>query len=139
MPILSFDPDVERYVSLATFRRNGAEVLTPVWIAQSGERFYVFSEGTAPKVKRLQANPKAKLASCEFRGNLKSPWVEVCGRIVNDDNIKNAAYRALRKKYGWQMAMLDFFSGLSGNKSKRALIELRLEEKNSENQNSYST
>ena len=30
-----FDPGEERYVSLVTYRRNGSEVRTPVWIAES--------------------------------------------------------------------------------------------------------
>jgi hypothetical protein len=36
----SFEPATEQYVSLATYRRNGAEVKTPVWIAGVAERYY---------------------------------------------------------------------------------------------------
>ena len=51
-----FDPAVESYVNLATFRRNGREVRTPVWIAGADCLYYVFSEGNAGKVKRIRAN-----------------------------------------------------------------------------------
>ncbi len=53
----TFNPATERYVSLATYRRDGTEVLTPVWLAQAGQDFYVFSEGESFKVKRVRANP----------------------------------------------------------------------------------
>jgi hypothetical protein len=43
-------------------------------------------------------------------------WLE-CGA---DQCIE--AYVALRHKYGWQMALLDFFSKLSGNFNKRQVL-----------------
>ena len=120
------DPATERYVSLATYRRDGTEVLTPIWLAQSGDRYYVFSEGGAFKVKRIRANPQAKIAPCDLRGKVKGPWQKARARVVEEPEIKERAYTALRKKYGWQMGLLNFFSGLSGKKGKRALIELQL-------------
>jgi hypothetical protein len=36
------------------------------------------------------------------------------------------AYRALRRKYGWQMKIGDFFSKLSGRYDKRAIVELEI-------------
>src|SRR5262245_32779271 len=66
----SFDPAVERYVNLATYRRNGAEVRTPVWIAGEGDRYYVFSAGEAGKVKRIRVTPRVRLAACDMRGEL---------------------------------------------------------------------
>jgi hypothetical protein len=41
--------DREGYISLATFRRSGREVATPVWFAARNGKLYVFSEGTAGK------------------------------------------------------------------------------------------
>ena len=40
-----------QYVSLATFRRDGRQVRTPVWVAPHEGRLYVFSECDAGKVK----------------------------------------------------------------------------------------
>ena len=78
----AFDPAVEKYVSLASFRRNGVEVKTPVWIAPMNGRHYVFSEGDAGKVKRIHATPRVRLAACDLRGKVKSEWVEGRARIV---------------------------------------------------------
>ncbi|MFP6629399.1 MAG: pyridoxamine 5'-phosphate oxidase family protein, partial [Myxococcota bacterium] len=46
------------YVSLATFRRDGREVRTPVWVARDGEHLYIFSEAKAGKVKRIRATKR---------------------------------------------------------------------------------
>ena len=46
--------DRHRYVSLATFRRDGAEVATPVWFADVGDKLYVVSAGD---VRQGQAAP----------------------------------------------------------------------------------
>jgi PPOX class probable F420-dependent enzyme len=124
----SFDPANERYVNLATYRRSGAEVKTPVWIAAVADRYYVFSAGDAGKVKRLRATPRIRLAACDLRGNLKSNWAEGEARIVTERAVIAAALQALRSKYGMQMLFTDFFAKLSGRFRKRAYIEIMLSE-----------
>ena len=121
-----FDPAKERYVSLATFRRNGKEVRTPVWLAGTQGRYYLFSEGKAGKVKRIRANGRACIAACTYSGDIRSDWLKAEARIVNEPEVINHAYRALRDKYGWQMKMGDIFSKLFGRYPKRAIIELRV-------------
>jgi PPOX class probable F420-dependent enzyme len=123
---LPFDPGNERYVSLATYRRNGVEVATPVWMAESGGRYYVFSEGKAGKVKRLRHDERVRMAACDYRGRVRGGWLEAIGRVVTDASTVENAYRALRRKYGWQMVVADFFSRLSGRYDRRAIIELEV-------------
>lgn len=122
----SFDPATVQYVSLATFRRNGVEVRTPVWVAEHDSRYYLFSEGTAGKVKRIRANGRACIAACSLRGRVKSGWLEARGRIVQEPDIIQDAYTALRRKYGLTMKLSDFFAKLSGRYQKRAIIELEV-------------
>jgi uncharacterized protein len=118
------DLDREAYLSLATFRRDGRAVQTPVWFARRGDRLYVFSEGDAGKVKRLRNGPRARVAACNVRGGLRGDWIEARGRVVDDANTVRDAYAALRAKYGWQMAVVDFFSRLTGRIGNRAIVEL---------------
>jgi len=118
-----FDPGRERYVSLATHRRNGQEIRTPVWLAEVDTRYYLFSEGKAGKVKRIRANGRARLAACDFRGRVKSDWLPANGRIVTDADLIKRVYAALRRKYGWQMRIGDFFSKLGGRYDKRTILE----------------
>ncbi len=121
-----FDPAQARYVSLATYRRNGKEVRTPVWIAKADQHYYIFSEGTSGKVKRLRANCRACLAACNSRGDVHSEWLEAEGRVVEHKDVIERAFVALREKYGWQMKIVDLFSKMTGNYAKRAIIELQV-------------
>ncbi len=117
-----------RYVSLATFRKSGARVATPVWAAEDGGKLYVFSEGKAGKVKRLRNSARAQVARCDVRGRLRGDWVDARARIVDSPETIERAYAALRRKYGWQMRLADFFSRLTGRIENRALLELTLGE-----------
>jgi uncharacterized protein len=120
-----FEPlDREGYISLATFRRDGRAVPTPVWFARRGANLYVFSEGGAGKVKRLRNGPRARVAACDLRGRVHGPWIEASGRVVQDPETERAAYAALRAKYGWQMWATDFFSRLTGRIGRRAVLEI---------------
>jgi PPOX class probable F420-dependent enzyme len=118
--------DRERYLNLATFRRSGVAVETPVWFAAHAGRLYVFSEATAGKVKRLRANPSIRVAPCSLRGRPTGDWLPGRARRVDDAATVEAAYRALRRKYGLQMRLADFFSRLAGRYHRRAILELEL-------------
>ncbi len=118
----------ERYLNLATFRRDGREVRTPVWIAGVGARLVAFSEGSAGKVKRIRATKRVRLAPCNVRGKVHGDWVEGKGRVVQEPEVIQAAYAALRRKYGWQMRLADVASRLSGRFERRAILEFELDE-----------
>ena len=116
----------ERYISLATFRRNGKAVETPVWFALREGRLYVFSEARAGKVKRLRNDPRVRVAPCSVRGKVKGRWLEGRGRRVEDPAAVAAAYQALGRKYGWQMRLTDLLSRLAGRYDQRAILELEI-------------
>ena len=42
------------FVSLTTFRRNGAPVSTPVWVAADGDDLVVLTPTASGKVRRLR-------------------------------------------------------------------------------------
>lgn len=110
------------YLNLATYRKSGKQVDTPVWAAEAQGVFYIFSAGNAGKVKRLNNSPKAKLAPCTAKGKLTGDWYDAEGRILTDYREIETAYAALRQKYGWKLRLFDFFSKLSGKYYKRALL-----------------
>ena len=117
-----------RFVNLATFRRDGREVRTPVWVAGEGRYLYVFSERDAGKVKRIRATKRVAVAPCDARGGLKGDFVSGVGRVVSEPDVIDRGYAALRRKYGWLMRLTDFFSRLTGRIDNRALLELTLED-----------
>jgi PPOX class probable F420-dependent enzyme len=114
----------EPYISLATFRRSGAAVETPVWFATMDGKLYVVTDGTSAKVKRLRATKTIRLAICDVRGKVRGEWHEGSGRIVKDAALVERAHAALHEKYGWQMWLLDAGSRLFGRYGRRAYLEL---------------
>ena len=118
------DLDHHRYISLSTFRRNGAEVATPVWFAASGARLYVFTMGDSGKVKRLRRTAKARVAPSDSRGRVQGAARAATARLITEPAAIDRAHAALRAKYGWQMRVADLFSGLTGRARRRAYIEI---------------
>jgi len=120
------DLDRHRYVSLATFRRNGAEVATPVWFAALGARLYVVTSGDSGKVKRLRSSPRARVAPSNARGRVQGAWHSATARLVTDPQMIDRARAALRGKYGLQMWLAELLSRATGRIQRRAWIELEL-------------
>jgi len=118
--------DRESYISLATFRRDGRAVETPVWFAARDGKLYVFSEARAGKMKRLRNDSRVRIAPCNVRGKLHGAWLSGHGRRVDAPEVTARAYDALLAKYGWQMRLTNFFSRLAGRIEGRAVIEIEL-------------
>ena len=121
-----FDPATEKYVNLATYRRNGVEVKTPVWIAEVAGRYYVFSAGDAGKIKRINATPRVRLAASDVRGNVRGAWIEARARIVSEPALIAEVLKALRSKYGLVMRLIDVVATMTGRMRRRAYIEIEL-------------
>ena len=115
-----------RYMSLATVRRSGAEVRTPVWFAVVGGRLYVFTAGESGKVKRLRHSSRARVAPSDARGRVLGAWLDVTARIVVEVPTVERAHAALRSKYGWQMRLADLVSRIAGRSRRRAWIEIEV-------------
>ena len=122
------DFDRHRYMSLATFRRSGAEVKTPVWFAAADGKLYVFTAGDSGKVKRLRHSPRVRIAPSNARGRLRGTWRDAAARIISETRAIERAHAALRAKYGWQIRLTDLLSRLTGRIRRRAWIEVELHE-----------
>lgn len=112
-----------RYVSLATFRRDGRMVATPVWAAELGDGLVLFSAGEAGKIKRLRNSSRSQLAPCDVRGTLKGDWQNTLAHIMAPEDIA-PAHAALKKKYGWQLGLLDLISRVGGRINQRAYVKV---------------
>ena len=118
--------DRQRYLALATFRRTGAGVRTPVWFAAMDGKIYVFTAGESGKVKRLRHSSRARVAPCDVRGEVRGAWWDGTARIVTEPGVIERAHAALRAKYGWQAWVGDLFSRLTGRIRRRAWIEIEV-------------
>jgi uncharacterized protein len=119
--------DPHRYVSLSTFRRNGAEVATPVWFAAAGAKLYVFTAGDSGKVKRLRHTSRASVAPSDAWGRTWGASQPATARLVAEPRVIERAHLALRAKYGWQVWVADLVSRLTGRIRRRAWIEIDIE------------
>jgi uncharacterized protein len=89
-----------RYVSLTTYRKNGAPVATPVWhVADAGE-LIVISEANAWKVKRIRNNNRVQVTVCDIRGRIEpgAPSAEGTARLLDDTETQQAR-RLLARRY----------------------------------------
>ena len=99
----------EKYVNVASYRKNGSAVYTPMWFAEDGGVLYVYSLASAGKVKRIRNNPRVKIAPCDVRGKPKGAWVEALAEIV-DASKAEYGHKLLNKKYGLMKSLGDLFS-----------------------------
>ncbi len=117
----------ESYVNLASTRKTGKEVRTPVWVAPDGDRLLVYTNATSGKVKRIRNHGRVRLAACDVRGRLRGDWVDGHARMLDEPSARDRGLDAIVRKYGWQMKLALFASRLSGRYPDRAVIEIRID------------
>ena len=72
----------QRYISLATFRKTGVAVPTPIWFAEADGKLYFMTGAKLGKVKRIRNNPEVKIAPCTIRGKITGPEFSAKARIL---------------------------------------------------------
>jgi len=91
-------------VNLTTFRKDGSEASTPVWVvSDDGKRLLIWTGGRTWKARRIRREPKVLVAASTIRGRERGPRIEGTARIVDDVDVK----QLIRQKYGWQMRLLE--------------------------------
>ena len=113
------------FLNLGTYRKSGKVVNTPVWFAQLDDIYYVFSAGSAGKIKRLKNSSQAKIAACTATGRLTGEWFAASARVLESGE-EHKALKALHQKYRWQMAITDSLSKLTGKYAQRAYIAIQI-------------
>jgi PPOX class probable F420-dependent enzyme len=114
----------QKYISLITYRRNGAKVGTPVWFVQRESRVYVWTMATSGKVKRLRNNPSVALAPCRMGGEVLGPYVEGIATMSEDDS-SGKLNKAFKSKYGMLFLLGKVVTRLS--RGKRLFLEIKLQ------------
>jgi uncharacterized protein len=88
----------QKYISLTTFRKNGAGIPTPVWFGEENGKLYVMTRSDMGKVKRIRNNPQVKVAPCTIRGKVTGPEFTATARILPaEDNAQ--ARKTINRKY----------------------------------------
>lgn len=118
-------PGDARYLALTTFRRDGREVTTPVWVVHLRDRLYVGTTTDTGKVKRIRANGRVRYAPCNASGRkLLGPWHEGRARLVEDPELRRAFMEHLAHKYGWQLTLVKLIYRLRGTYRNRCVLEI---------------
>ena len=82
--------ETARYLSLASFRRDGRRVATPLWFAAREGKLYAMTRPESGKVKRIRRNPRVEVAPCTQRGRVTGAWVPAVARIVPPEQAAGA-------------------------------------------------
>jgi PPOX class probable F420-dependent enzyme len=88
----------QKYISLATFRKSGAKVATPVWFGEDGEKLYVMTRSDMGKTKRVRNNPQVTVAPCSIRGKVTGPESAATVRILPQEEQAHAR-QTINRKY----------------------------------------
>lgn len=98
----------QKYIDLATFRRSGAAVHTPVWFAEDNGRLYFMTSTKLGKYKRIRNNPKVTIAPCTMRGKITGPEFPATARVLPPEEYQrarqliNAKYWLARIPFLWR-------------------------------------
>lgn len=90
----------EKYVALATFKKNGDVVSTPIWILGDDGALYAVTGANSWKVKRIRNNPRVRVAKSDSRGNPQSEWLDARAHIITDEQTVRSWVARVSAKYG---------------------------------------
>jgi hypothetical protein len=87
-----------KYCVLVTYRKTGDAVPSPLWFGIGNGKLYVHTTGF--KVKRIERNPRVRVAPSTFRGRPVGPPIEGTARLLTSA-IDCDAERWIQANYGW--------------------------------------
>jgi uncharacterized protein len=88
----------QKYISLTTFRKNGAAVATPVWFGEGDGKLYIMTRSNFGKSKRIRNNPQVRVAPCTMRGKVTGPESPATARILPVEE-HSRARQLINRKY----------------------------------------
>src|SRR5262252_1930075 len=97
----------QKYISLASYRKNGAAVQTPLWFSEDSGKLYFMTRSDSWKYKRICNNPKVTVAPCTMRGRIVGPEFEATARLLPPEQWRFAK-TLLTRKY-WAMRLPWFW------------------------------
>jgi uncharacterized protein len=98
-PEASFAGIGGKFLSITSYRRNGAGVATPVWFVTEGGRLLVMTDEHSGKVKRIRRDPFVHIAACSARGREKTQPIPAHAEVLppsETDRVKRLIARRYR-------------------------------------------
>jgi PPOX class probable F420-dependent enzyme len=120
----------EKFVSLTTFKRNGAAVATPLWLVTDGGQLVFWTPADSWKVKRVRRDARVTMAACSRRGKVGPSEQAVSGRgeVVEDAAEVRRVEGLFLRKYGLGYRVVTGIERLiRRGHTRRVLIRVTLE------------
>jgi PPOX class probable F420-dependent enzyme len=114
----------KNYINIETYRKSGEAVETPVWFVEENGSLFVRTGAQSGKVKRIRRNAQVKVVPCSMAGSPRGTWLSAQAEILIDEAQIGRTEELLKKKYGFQKALLDFFE--RRNKAETATLRIQL-------------
>jgi len=89
-----------RYVSLTTYRRSGAPVSTPVWVASEGGYLQVLCHEGDAVLERLENGTDVRVAPCDQRGGVQGDAVDATATVIADPGLVSRVQELIGNRYG---------------------------------------
>ncbi len=96
-----------KYLRLVTYRRDGSPVSTPIWFVLDSPDLLAWTGARTGKVRRIRANPQARMATCTFRGRPTSTERTATVQLLDPTTDGDRIEQLLLRKYGWQKRLVD--------------------------------
>ncbi|MBB5805095.1 PPOX class probable F420-dependent enzyme [Saccharothrix ecbatanensis] len=112
-----------KYLLLITFRKNGAAVPTPVWVAGEGGTLYAWSAADAGKVKRIRRSGDVRIGPCDIKGKPTGEQIPATARLL-DQAGSDRVRSLIAKKYGVMGRITLFGSRLRRGREGTVGIEI---------------
>jgi uncharacterized protein len=114
----------EKFVSLTTFKRDGAAVATPMWIGRDGDQLFFWTPVDSWKAKRVRNNPRVALTPCSRGGKVREGATAVGGvaEVITDPATVQRLAGVIRRKYGLEFVIVTFIERILARGKKPRLI-----------------
>lgn len=94
----------KKYLSLTTFRKNGAGVATPVWFGEEDGKLYVMTISKMGKVKRIRNNPQVRVAPSTIWGKVTGAEFAATARLLPPEEHAKARQTVNRKYWAARLS-----------------------------------
>ena len=114
----------QQYINLETFRKSGVGVKTPVWFVEEGNAFYVWTEASSWKAKRIGNNGSVKITPSTASGEPTGEWMDAHATADASPGALKHVTKLLKKKYG--LAFNGFQTMGKLRKAKYTALKIKL-------------
>ena len=114
----------EKFVSLTTYKKDGAGVATPMWIGRDGDQLFFWTPADSWKAKRVRNDPRVALVPCSRSGKVREGATSVGGvaEVITDPVTVQRLTGVIRRKYGLEFVIVTFIERILARKNKPRLI-----------------